>query len=61
MVGRTHLMDALPLTVGNMLSAFRSQMADAISAIIESFAAVDQLAIGGTAVGSGANAPPEFG
>jgi len=60
-VGRTHLMDAVPLTVGAMLSAFRAQLGDAKTAILESLGGVYQLAIGGTAVGTGCNAPPDFG
>ena len=59
-VGRTHLMDALPLTVGAVFSAFRTQLATAQTALLESLSGVYQLAIGGTAVGSGRNAPPEF-
>jgi fumarate hydratase class II len=59
-VGRTHLMDALPLTVGAILSAFRAQLAAAEAALIDSLVGVYQLAIGGTAVGSGRNAPAEF-
>ncbi len=59
-VGRTHLMDALPLTVGDILSAFRSQISSAKSAIIESLTDVYKLAMGGTAVGTGSNAPADF-
>jgi len=59
-VGRTHLMDALPLTVGAVLSAFRAQLTAAKTALVDSLSGVYQLAIGGTAVGSGCNAPPEF-
>ncbi len=60
-VGRTHLMDALPLSVSAMLSAYQAQVASAKQAILESLAGVYQLALGGTAVGSGANAPSTFG
>ena len=60
-VGRTHLMDAVPLTVGAMLSGFCAQLADAKTAILESLDGVYQLAMGGTAVGTGCNAPPKFG
>ncbi|MCW8930906.1 MAG: class II fumarate hydratase [Gammaproteobacteria bacterium] len=59
-VGRTHLMDALPLTVGDILSAFRSQISSAKSALIDSLADVYKLAMGGTAVGNGSNAPTDF-
>lgn len=61
MVGRTHLMDALPLTVGAVLSAFCAQLAEAKTAITDSVKKVYRLAIGGTAVGSGSNAPQAFG
>ncbi len=59
-VGRTHLMDALPLTVGEALSAFRTQIAAAKTALADSLSGVYQLAVGGTAVGSGHNAPAQF-
>lgn len=61
MVGRTHLMDALPLTVGSVLSAYIAQLSDAKSAITDSVKKVYFLAVGGTAVGSGSNAPNDFG
>ena len=54
-------MDALPLlTVGAVLSAFRAQLAAAKTALVDSLSGVYQLAIGGTAVVSGRNAPPDF-
>lgn len=60
-VGRTHMMDALPLTTGAMLSAYISQLAEAQEAVRDSLTAIYKLAIGGTAVGSGSNAPVGFG
>ncbi|WP_444993840.1 class II fumarate hydratase [Aliikangiella sp. IMCC44359] len=60
-VGRTHLMDALPINAGALLSAHGSQINAAKQAIQESMDLVYQLALGGTAVGSGANAPELFG
>ncbi len=60
-VGRTHLMDALPIKAGALLSAHKSQMISAKQAIRESLSAVYKLALGGTAVGTGANAPELFG
>ena len=60
-VGRTHLMDALPLTVADQLSAYNSQLGSARTAITDALKSVYQLALGGTAVGSGANAPKNFG
>ncbi|MCW8996472.1 MAG: class II fumarate hydratase, partial [Psychromonas sp.] len=59
-VGRTHLMDALPLPVGAVFSAFRAQLKAAKKAISDSLSDVYQLAVGGTAVGSGRNAPEQF-
>jgi fumarate hydratase, class II len=60
-VGRTHLMDAIPLGAGAIFSAYCSQLKSAKVAIEESLREVYQLALGGTAVGSGANAPAGFG
>ena len=60
-VGRTHLMDALPIQAGALLSAHEQQVTAAKRAIQESLFSVYQLALGGTAVGSCANAPVLFG
>lgn len=60
-VGRTHLMDALPLTVGSVLSGYVSQLEEARKSILESLNGIYALAVGGTAVGSGKNAPAGFG
>ncbi|MCL6417263.1 class II fumarate hydratase [Aestuariirhabdus sp. Z084] len=60
-VGRTHLMDALPIKAGVLLLAHEQQVTAAKRAIQESLFPVYQLALGGTAVGSGANAPELFG
>jgi len=60
-VGRTHVMDALPIRASSVFSAYLSQLAAAKIAIEESLSTVYQLALGGTAVGSGANAPTSFG
>ncbi len=59
--GRTHLMDATPISFGQELSAFVAQLGYAENAIKVSLPAVCQLAQGGTAVGTGLNAPAEFG
>lgn len=59
--GRTHLMDALPVTMGDEVGAWRSQVAGARSAIEAAGEALHALALGGTAVGSGVNAHPELG
>ncbi|WP_371189920.1 lyase family protein [Thalassotalea ponticola] len=60
-VARTHLMDAIPIDAGALLSAFDSQLELSKVAITDSLQYVYRLAIGGTAVGSGANAPKAFG
>jgi fumarate hydratase class II len=58
--GRTHLMDATPVTFGQELSAFVAQLDYAERAIRTSLPAVCELAQGGTAVGTGLNAPRGF-
>src|SRR5262245_20825333 len=59
--GRTHLMDAVPLTVGQEWSGWVHQIRDALVRIRASEAGLLELAAGGTAVGTGLNAPPNFG
>src|SRR6202050_1845802 len=58
--GRTHLQDAVPLTVGQEWSGYGQQMRDAIAGIRAAEGGLHQLAAGGTAVGTGLNAPPNF-
>ena len=58
--GRTHLMDATPITFGQELSAFVAQLNTSAHAIRATLPAVYELAQGGTAVGTGLNAPPGF-
>ncbi|MGN1401405.1 MAG: class II fumarate hydratase [Bacillus sp. (in: firmicutes)] len=60
-IGRTHLQDATPLTLGQEISGWRAMMDESERMIIESSNAFLQLAIGGTAVGTGINAHPDFG
>ncbi|MDR0341920.1 MAG: class II fumarate hydratase [Nocardiopsaceae bacterium] len=60
-VGRTHLQDATPVTVGQEWSAYVGQLDGALAAIADARPALERLAIGGTAVGTGLNAPPGFG
>jgi fumarate hydratase, class II len=59
-IGRTHLEDAVPLTVGQEWSGYAVQLRDAMALIDNSLAGIYQLAAGGTAVGTGLNAPPHF-
>jgi fumarate hydratase, class II len=61
MVGRTHLQDATPLTLGQVISGWVAQLDQALDAVRASLPAVYELAIGGTAVGTGLNADPRFG
>jgi fumarate hydratase class II len=60
-IGRTHLQDAVPLTVGQEWSGWAAQGADARSRLERALDAVHELAAGGTAVGTGLNAPNGFG
>jgi fumarate hydratase class II len=59
--GRTHLMDAMPLTLGQELGGWAAQIDSAIARIKDSEKRLRQLAVGGTAVGTGINADPRFG
>ena len=61
MVGRTHLQDATPLTLGQLISGWVAQLDQAIVGILHALPGVYDLAIGGTAVGTGLNADPRFG
>jgi fumarate hydratase class II len=60
-VGRTHLQDATPLTLGQEFSGYVTQLDRAMHACREALEPLYDLAIGGTAVGTGLNAHPEFG
>ena len=60
-VGRTHLQDATPLTLGQEFSGYVTQLDRALHACREALEPLYDLAIGGTAVGTGLNAHPEFG
>jgi fumarate hydratase, class II len=60
-MGRTHLQDATPLTVGQEWSGYATQVANALETVKGSLDGLYQLAMGGTAVGTGINAPPDFG
>jgi fumarate hydratase, class II len=59
-IGRTHLQDATPLTVGQEMSGWASLLARDLDRIKLALHGLYDLAIGGTAVGTGLNAPPEF-
>jgi fumarate hydratase class II len=59
-IGRTHLQDATPLTVGQEVSGWVQQLRDAQRAIKAALPAIYELALGGTAVGTGLNTHPEY-
>jgi fumarate hydratase class II len=59
-IGRTHLMDATPLTLGQEISGYVSQLDHGIRAIEHSLPHLAELALGGTAVGTGINTPPKY-
>ncbi|HTQ72552.1 MAG TPA: class II fumarate hydratase, partial [Acidocella sp.] len=61
MTGRTHLQDATPVTLGQVISGWQAQLEQAAEGISVSLAGLYELAIGGTAVGTGLNAHPNFG
>jgi fumarate hydratase class II len=60
-IGRTHLEDATPLTVGQEWSGYAGALDDAIEEVEHATAGLLKVAMGGTAVGTGLNAPPGFG
>jgi len=60
-IGRTHLEDAVPLTVGQEWSGYGAQLAQAVDRTMAAAEGLFELAVGGTAVGTGLNAPDGFG
>src|SRR5687767_254997 len=58
--GRTHLMDAMPVTLGQEMSGWRTQIEHGSARIMSSRVRLQAIALGGTAVGTGVNAHPEF-
>ncbi len=59
-LGRTHLQDAVPMTLGQEFGAFREQVSKGIRRISITFTNLEELALGGTAIGSGLNCPEGF-
>ena len=59
-IGRTHLMDATPLTVGQEFSGYVSQLDHGLKALKNTLAHLSELALGGTAVGTGINTPKGY-
>jgi fumarate hydratase class II len=61
MIGRTHLQDATPVTLGQVVSGWVAQLDQALAGVRAAMPALHELALGGTAVGTGLNAHPRFG
>ncbi|HEV8506782.1 MAG TPA: class II fumarate hydratase [Chitinophagaceae bacterium] len=59
-IGRTHFMDATPLTLGQEFSGYMSQLEHGLKAIRNTLPHLSELALGGTAVGTGINTPPNY-
>ena len=59
-IGRTHFMDATPLTLGQEISGYASQLKHGLKAIENTLAHLSELALGGTAVGTGINTPKGY-
>ncbi len=59
-IGRTHLQDAVPLTLGQEFSGYVAQLDANLERIQQVLPGIYELAVGGTAVGTGLNSPPEF-
>ncbi|MEY4919892.1 MAG: class fumarate hydratase [Bacteroidota bacterium] len=59
-IGRTHFMDATPLTLGQEISGYVSQLSHGLKAIHNTLAHLSELALGGTAVGTGINTPKGY-
>ncbi|MHB8248958.1 MAG: class II fumarate hydratase [Acidithiobacillus sp.] len=59
-IGRTHLMDAVPLTLGQEFSGYRAQLRQGMAALEQALPGLYELALGGTAVGTGLNTHPAF-
>lgn len=59
-IGRTHCMDATPLTLGQEISGYVSQLTHGLKAIRNTLPHLSELALGGTAVGTGINTPPGY-
>ena len=59
-IGRTHMMDATPLTLGQEFSGYASQLEHGLTALKNTLAHLSELALGGTAVGTGLNTPKGY-
>jgi len=59
-IGRTHLQDAVPMTLGQEFGAFATQVSKARKRVSQALSSLEELALGGTAVGTGLNCHPDF-
>ncbi len=59
-VGRTHMQDAVPITMGQEFSGYASQVEHAMETIVNTFKHLEEIPLGGTAVGTGLNSHPRF-
>jgi len=59
-IGRTHFMDAVPLTLGQEISGYVQQLDNSVKAIKNALTMISELALGGSAVGTGLNTPPGY-
>ncbi|PIP66619.1 aspartate ammonia-lyase [Candidatus Peregrinibacteria bacterium CG22_combo_CG10-13_8_21_14_all_44_10] len=59
-VGRTHLQDAVPITLGQEFTAYAQAIKNSLESLKEAISALKQLGIGGTAIGTGVNTHPKF-
>ncbi len=59
--GRTHLMDAVPIMLGDEFNGYAAQLDEGLQRLESSLARIGRVPLGGTAVGNGLNAPPDFG
>ena len=59
-LGRTHLQDAVPMTLGNEFSGYAAQVKKGVGRVEACYANLEELALGGTAIGTGINTHPEF-
>lgn len=59
-IGRTHLMDAAPMTLGQEFSGYASQIEHGIQAVKNTLTSLSEIALGGTAVGTGLNTHPDY-
>jgi fumarate hydratase class II len=60
-IGRTHLMDAMPIRLGQQIGGWAAQVGQSIDRLAATLPRLGELALGGTAVGTGINAHPQFG